>query len=228
MQAVSPMTPSKRVQDDIYDDIYPSHPINLFNPDFPPVPSSHVKRLKLDSVSTKDELISSVATGPPQEGSLITPAPTPTMHLPLIPALYHLAVSAHHASALHLQQTFIPGSIGVRLDSECAPITASMPIHGSVRYKPDPQALVKALSLLLLSLDLLRTGRMSKDLSESEEVAFGLEFGLVAVKVAEVQAMRVGEKGKQAEKIDMETLKYDARDAVSNAVRFCLPCKLIC
>jgi hypothetical protein len=216
-QAMSPMTPSKRCQDDSYDDMYPSHPINLFNPDFPPPPAGIMKKPKLDVVSIKNAS-GTINTHMGGRLAYATPPPTAKFDIPSNAVLYHLAVSAHRASTQHLQQVFVPKSISIRPSGEYTPLSAGCLDQPSISYRYDPQAFKKTLSLLLLSLDLLRIGTATKDLSEREEVAFGLEFGLVAAKIIEVDAKRSDEKGKQAEMIDLRRLKHDAKDVVANAV----------
>ena len=218
MQAVSPMTPSKRSQDHMYDDMYPSHPPNLFNPDFPPPHMPEIKRSKPSGSGARDT--QKIVNSPSYRGipAHATPPTTYKIDIPVHAALYSLAVSAHCASAQHLQQVFIPSNIAIRPSNECIPLRVYLPDESSILFRHDTHALKKSVSLLLLALDLLRIGIKSKDLSEREEVAFGLEFGLVAAKIIEVEAIKTDGKGKQAAIIDIDRLKLDGRDAVANAV----------
>jgi len=222
MQGGSPQTPTKRLHDQVYDDQYPIHPINLFNPDFPPLPPSAAKKPKLHnnvteicSIGLHNKLPERLSEPTP---TYDTPPPTAPISIPSIPALYYLAVSAHQASAAHLQQVFIHNSISHSPSYERNPITATSSRQHTFRFIPDSQSIPKALSLLLFSLDLLRTGRTYKDLSERDEIAFGLEFGLVACKVLEVSNLSCDGKGKHTERIDKERLRADATDAIANAV----------
>jgi hypothetical protein len=79
-----------------------------------------------------------------------------------IPLLYHLAASAHNASAHHLQQAFLPPTISP--------------------YIRDLSAHKKCMDLLLLALDLLKLG-LDQVLSIRERAAFACEYGVVGLKV---------------------------------------------
>ena len=143
----------------------------------------------------------------------------PTEHaIPPAACLYHMAVSAHHASTAHLQQSFIPQTVHTVHPNDAPPIIASGNMHKSHPYQPDPGASDKALGLCLLALDLLRAGLVSRSLSEVERVAFGLEFGNVAIKVITTLAPSKRAKGKQPVVVDLERLWRDVLEAVGQSV----------
>ena len=141
---------------------------------------------------------------------------TPPPLVPPIPLLYHLALSAHHAVHRHLQQLFIPAEV------DCDP-NAGLPLitsdaRATLPFTHDPEAGLKALSLLLIALDFLRAGLASRDLSDRERVAFGLEFGVIGVKVL-ATTRTGGVKGNIMEyEVDTGRLFKNVQDAVGTAV----------
>ena len=160
---------------------------------------------------------------PPSSYFSDTPVPTFPPPLPVIPLLYHLALSAHHASHRHLQQAFIPGSV-IREEALDPPKFTAPPV---VEYKRpetvthDPQAADKALGLLLLALDLLKAGLASKDLSDKERVAFSLEFGVVGVKVlkgSESQGSTKTQDKRASIQVERGKLVGEVQDAVASGV----------
>ncbi|GMK54396.1 hypothetical protein CspeluHIS016_0109820 [Cutaneotrichosporon spelunceum] len=106
------------------------------------------------------------------------PAPLPEA-IPTAPLLFHTAVSAHHNATFHLQQVFVPRQVLGGDKGGMKRETAS----GKVLFTHDPDALNTALRLLVIALDLLRTGFNMPNLSDSERAAFGLKFATVAAKV---------------------------------------------
>ncbi|ORX36451.1 hypothetical protein BD324DRAFT_580804 [Kockovaella imperatae] len=95
-----------------------------------------------------------------------------------LPALLHMALSAHASSSSHLQQVFIPKDIQTVGDYD------SLTGNTGVRYRSDPEAAAKSFALLLFALDLLHIGLRSTTASDAERVAFAQEFATVAIKVA--------------------------------------------
>ncbi|WVR04107.1 hypothetical protein IAU60_001106 [Kwoniella sp. DSM 27419] len=144
---------------------------------------------------------------PAMDKPLTTPLSTSAL-------LYHTALTAHQASHHHLQQAFVPHSTLVipEADSHHLPM-----YHDSIRgsFYHDLASASKALGLQLFALDLLRAGLTSKDLSESEMVAFAVEFGVVGTKV--ITSCRVGGKGKTPVRIDIEGLITDLEDVLGRA-----------
>jgi hypothetical protein len=92
-----------------------------------------------------------------------------------IPLLYHLAASAHNASAHHLQQAFLPPTISPTT-------TSSILLTDGSPYIRDLSAHKKCMDLLLLALDLLKLG-LDQVLSIRERAAFACEYGVVGLKV---------------------------------------------
>ena len=168
-----------------------------------------LKRRRLNSPSSSSNSI----TSPP----LVSPS------LPAIPLLYHLAVSAHHASHRHLQQAFIP-SFAIREEAIDGPKSTTPAFDQYKRPETvvhDPNAADKALGLLLLALDLLKAGLASMDLSDKERVAFSLEFGVVAVKVlkgSEGQASAKNQEKGVSNQVERGKLVGDVQDAVASGV----------
>lgn len=135
--------------------------------------------------------------------------------LPTIPYIYHLALQAHFASHQHLQQAFIPAEIGPTSNTGEGIKVALAGSGGHVAFKPDPQARAKSVSLLLFALDLLKLGLNSKLLSDRERVAFGHEFGVVALKV--LSAAR-HQQSKSRAWVDEQRLSEDAAEIIGNSV----------
>ncbi|CAD6588699.1 MAG: hypothetical protein TREMPRED_005127, partial [Tremellales sp. Tagirdzhanova-0007] len=168
-----------------------------------------LKRRRLNSPSSSSNSI----TSPP----LVSPS------LPAIPLLYHLAVSAHHASHRHLQQAFIP-SFAIREEAIDGPKSTTPAFDQYKRPETvvhDPNAADKALGLLLLALDLLKAGLASMDLSDKERVAFSLEFGVVAVKVlkgSEGQASAKNQEKGVSNQVERGKLVGDVQDAVASGL----------
>jgi hypothetical protein len=188
MQVSSPgrVTPSKRYIDNDDDPSdYPSV-IDLFDPYHPPR-HPELKRVKRE-VGGKPFAIT----------------PPPPIDIPLLPSLYHLAASAHHASAQHLQQAFVPLNTSLPPTADIAPIRP----RPDCLFQPDPAALDKATALLIFALDALRTGLAINSIAEKERVAFSIEFGHVAVKLLRAAPTC----------IDTERIQQDAREAVGVAV----------
>lgn len=157
----------------------------------------------------------------PSSSTASTPLPTAS-YLPFTPLLYHLAISAHHAAHRHLQQFFIPSSVTCQADADYPPIVPSSPVSAEpFIYTPDNQAGEKSLGLLSLSLHLLRAGLAAPDLSDKEKVVFGLEFGVVGLKVLNTVTMVQDGKGKGMEtvpKVDVERLFTDVENAIGSGV----------
>jgi len=182
VSSLGQVTPSKRRCDSESDSDSPSV-LDLFDP-YRPRPG--LKRVKREV-----EAIPFAIT------------PPPTIDIPLLPSLYHLATSAHLASSRHLQQIFVPHTT-TSPTGDIAPIKPSL----DCTFTPDPAALDKATALLVLALDALRTGLAIKSISEKERVAFSVEFGHVATKLLQAAPPS----------IDMARIRHDAREAVGLAV----------
>lgn len=107
-------------------------------------------------------------------------APSPAVEaIPTAPLLFHAAVSAHHSATYHLHQAFVPKDVKDGAQGGMKRATPS----GKTLFTHDAEALNTALRLLVMALDLLRSGFYMPDLSDSERAAFGLEFANVAAKV---------------------------------------------
>ncbi|WVW79689.1 hypothetical protein I302_101659 [Kwoniella bestiolae CBS 10118] len=152
------------------------------------------------------------STAPPYPAPLLTTVPDTAL-------LYHFALSAHRASHQHLQQAFVHPSISA------APVPGIplAPLYNSRSTQPfihDHNAAAKALDLQLVALDFLRAGLAYPDLSERERVAFGLEFGIVGLKVHNACAGPSTGKGKKSEKkqrVDLPRLIGDIQDVVGQS-----------
>ncbi|WVF66742.1 hypothetical protein IAT40_001484 [Kwoniella sp. CBS 6097] len=163
----------------------------------------------------------------PQFSSTIQSSVQPTHHAatPSTAALlYHAARSAHQAAHHHLQQFFMP----LTLETDFTPVSSNIPLYSSsssrhLQFTHDAQAAAKALGLQLLALDFLQAGLAIPDLSDSERVAFALEFGNVGLKVYEACAKNKGSrKGKEKslkhpEAINTAKLMGDMQDIVGQA-----------
>ncbi|WVQ94355.1 hypothetical protein IAU59_001434 [Kwoniella sp. CBS 9459] len=201
------------------------------------------KRRKLSPVSYEVSSPSGITTHP-QEGRPLqysqfqTYAPhTPRLpvhpnHHPTLPStaalLFHAARSAHQASYYHLQQAFMPTTLKTKL----SPASLTLPSYATssssssaTPFTHDFHAAAKALGLQLLALDFLRAGLAIPDLSESERVAFALEFGIIGLKVYTACVQNKGSrsskgKGKSlgsAEAVDTAKLMGDLQDIVGQA-----------
>ncbi|WWC98854.1 hypothetical protein V866_005747 [Kwoniella sp. B9012] len=143
-----------------------------------------------------------------------SPRPLPDSAL-----LYYFALSAHRASHQHLQQAFVHPSISAdpSLGISIAPVYNRSPAQP---FLHDPNAAAKALDLQLVALDFLRTGLAYPDLSERERVAFGLEFGIVGLKVYTACIGNSTGKGKDSEKnqrVDLSRLIEDIQDVIGHS-----------
>lgn len=115
---------------------------------------------------------------------------SPNLDIPNLPFMYHTAVDAHRAAARHYQQAFFPLDLeppteGMELEEhpDPKPFGLYQADGTQLPFKHDPQAGQTALRLLLLSLDLLMNGIMSKRLSVDEYAAWSLEYATVGLKV---------------------------------------------
>lgn len=173
------------------------------------LPLHPAKRIKLDP-----EDRTSHATSPTdraaQSATLTPPIDDPI--IPLIPHLFHLAVTARAAASRHLQQIFIPAHVNLRPRGGIGGINAS-PHHGAhTSYQPDVNSRDKALGLLVLALDLLREGLNLKGVSEKDRVVFGTEFGQAAMQLLQSNMHQT------LGGIDMDRIRQDAWDTIGNAV----------
>lgn len=183
-------------------------------------PAKRVKVDHQDGPGSDHTTVKASATDPsigvtPSASSIKHPAPIPPV--PIIPHLFHMANAAHQCASHHLQQLLIPASIHSSPEFTSSPIMASYD-NAIYPYRPDPLARDKTLGLLLLSLDLLRAGLTSKEISESEQVHFGIEFARVAIKILRASKVALSSKGKEVDRVDCERIKHDAREAVGIAV----------
>ena len=151
-------------------------------------------------------------TEPMAEYPTASTSTAPLLDIPVVPILYHLATSAHQASHHHLHQIYVPRNVS---PAKAEAIELNTPF-GPIPFQHDSQARRKALGFLLLALDLLRLGLNRKELSESERVAFGLEFGVVGMKV--LDASRLTGKGKAVSVEDPEKLRSDVAETLSQSV----------
>ncbi|KLT39373.1 hypothetical protein CC85DRAFT_251330 [Cutaneotrichosporon oleaginosum] len=139
----------------------------------PPPPPSHLPAHPPTSTTPAGRAVPSQVPTP-------SPAPAPLPDaIPTGPLLFHAAVSAHHSATYHLQQVFVPQHVQ---DGDKGGMKRQTP-SGDVLFTHDSGALNTALRLLVMALDLLRTGFYLPNLSDSERAAFGLEFATVAAKV---------------------------------------------
>lgn len=161
-------------------------------------------------------------------------APVPSLKsstpLPNLPLLYHLALSAHRASSRHLQQSFIPPYIDTTPSPTYPPIT--IPDLYTSSHKPfthDPEAPKKSLDLLILALDLLKTGLRISEISDREVAYLGYEYGIIGLKVymtalrAEEEVSHAKAKGKEVAGrggVESKVIMADMLEVVSRAVSF--------
>jgi hypothetical protein len=146
------------------------------------------------------------------------PAPLPDA-IPTAPLLFHAASSAHHNATYHLHQVFVPQDVRDGKYGGMKRATAS----GKVLFTHDTDALNTALRLLVMALDLLRTGFYMPDLSDSERAAFGLEFATVAAKVLATQGpvknlLSKDELERVLVVIDYRRLASDVEDVMTKTV----------
>jgi hypothetical protein len=185
----------------------------------PPSP----KRIKLDPIVVPPGTRTAQTVAGDDEHPAVEPvatvdtSPNPITDIPLIPHLYHLALTAHHAASTHLQQVFIPSTVSTDNSDGFQPVATC--VNGeNVPFVHDPQAVQKSLGLLLLSLDLLKLGLASREISEVEKVHFGLEFGQVGVKVLRAHHVLAKGKGNEREMVDVARVKHDVREYVVDSV----------
>ncbi|WWC87569.1 uncharacterized protein L201_002459 [Kwoniella dendrophila CBS 6074] len=180
-----------------------------------PYPVSHhgsSNDLKRRKLSPDSHQVSSSST--PTSSSTSSPSTVSTPAL-----LYHFAVSAHHASHRHLQQAFVHPSIST--DPGQGMLLA--PLYSLSQSQPfvhDSEAAAKALGLQLMALDFLRAGLAYPNLSEKERVAFGLEFGIIGLKVYMSCKEDVKGKGKKTDKnrnVDTARLIGDMQEIVGQS-----------
>ncbi|WWD16802.1 hypothetical protein CI109_101234 [Kwoniella shandongensis] len=159
---------------------------------------------------------------------LTTPSPVLPAPIPTSALLYHFALSAHRSSHLHLQQAFIPTSISADPNAGSPLLPFHQSVGGGVGQKlffHDREAANKALGLQLLALDLLKAGLADSGLSDRERVAYGLEFGVVGLKVySGYQALSGHQHGKGKGKateprliVDLGRLMDDLQDTVAQS-----------
>lgn len=131
--------------------------------------------------------------------------------------LYHVAVSAHVASHVHLQQVFIPAAVS----SEAAdsPIVYTAEASGSKHhYRHDALAARKAMGLLLFSLDCLKAGLAMQDLAYAERLEFGIQFGLVSLAILHVAAHDPKGKRSEYQSIATNRIQDDLQDVLGALV----------
>ena len=190
--------------------------------------NDNVKRRKLDLMGDRTPL-DGLPNRPSSSSSLSTPPSSrAAARIPPVPFLYYLATSSHHTSQQHLQQAFIPPNVVCRSAADCAPIMAKTPDGTHSTFTPDPQATAKSLSLLLLSLDLLRLGLASKELSDRERVAFGHQFVIVAVKVIQTASCPFPGKGKEMALVNLSRIWNDVNDIAGHSVSIGNSASAIC
>ncbi|WWC59919.1 uncharacterized protein I303_102481 [Kwoniella dejecticola CBS 10117] len=148
------------------------------------------------------------------------PLPDPLSSIPKSALLYHFAISAHRASHTHYQQAFVHSSIS----SAQVEVAQVVPLYHTRKlanpFVHDPHAAAKALDLQLLALDFLRAGLSQPGLSEREKVAFGLEFGIIGLKVYRSCHEPVAGKGKDSDKrqtVDTGRLIEDLQEVIGQS-----------
>lgn len=136
---------------------------------------------------------------------------------PTAAVLYHLAVSAHIASHVHLQQVFVPSTVS--FEAADSPIIYTAEASGSKHhFRHDARAAGKAVGLLLFSLDSLKTALGLQDLSYAERLNFAIEFGLVALELLSVADHDLRGRSRDYPCIATDLLKEELQDVLGALV----------